>query len=332
MGKSSKKSGPKVDSAAVVAKPSPKSLKKGRAEAEEAIVKKSVSAKKQKVEAKKIPEKKESSSEEEEEDEEVEDVSSEEEEVEDASSEEEEEDVLAAKIKTTKADDKSAASKTLYVGNLPYSAEKSDVEEFFQSAGEIVEVRLAIKDGKFRGFGHVEFATEAAAEKALAELNGRDLLDRAVRLEREKEGKSKDAPRGEKSQSLTVFVRGFAKDKSEDQIRKSLEKHFGSCGEVTRVAIPKDPMGGVKGIAYLDFKDSDACASALELNGSELGSATLYVDQAKPRDDSGGGRGGGRGGRGRGGRGGGGRGGRGRGGRDNRGGRFGGGGGRGRRN
>lgn len=38
--------------------------------------------------------------------------------------------------------------------------------EFFEKAGEIVGVRLAAsEDGGFRGFGHVEFATEEAAQK-----------------------------------------------------------------------------------------------------------------------------------------------------------------------
>jgi hypothetical protein len=38
--------------------------------------------------------------------------------------------------------------------------------EFFQDAGEVVEVRLATKDdGSSKGFGHVDFATEEAAAK-----------------------------------------------------------------------------------------------------------------------------------------------------------------------
>lgn len=38
--------------------------------------------------------------------------------------------------------------------------------EFFKEAGEVVDVRLAAADdGRFKGFGHVEFATEEAAQK-----------------------------------------------------------------------------------------------------------------------------------------------------------------------
>ncbi|XP_058106058.1 nucleolin 1-like isoform X2 [Magnolia sinica] len=57
-------------------------------------------------------------------------------------------------------------SKTLFVGNLSYSVERADVEEFFKGAGEVVDARFASnEEGVFKGFGHVEFATEAAAHK-----------------------------------------------------------------------------------------------------------------------------------------------------------------------
>lgn len=71
-------------------------------------------------------------------------------------------------------------------------------------------------------------------------------------------------------------------------------------------------------MAYVEFTDNDAVNKALELNNSQIGHNTLYVDEAKPRaDNRGGGESGGRGGWG--GRSGGGR----SGGRDS-GGRFGG--------
>jgi len=38
-------------------------------------------------------------------------------------------------------------------------------ENFFEGCGEVVDVRLATdEDGKFKGFGHVEFATAEAAQ------------------------------------------------------------------------------------------------------------------------------------------------------------------------
>jgi len=37
---------------------------------------------------------------------------------------------------------------------------------FFKDAGEVVEVRFAMRDDRFAGYGHVEFATVEAAQKA----------------------------------------------------------------------------------------------------------------------------------------------------------------------
>jgi len=53
-------------------------------------------------------------------------------------------------------------------------------------------------------------------------------------------------------------------------------------------------------MAYMDFKDPDSLNKAYELNGTDLGGYSLYVDEAKPRPDNNrdGGFSGGRGGRG----------------------------------
>ncbi|KAL7000594.1 hypothetical protein U1Q18_001746 [Sarracenia purpurea var. burkii] len=56
-------------------------------------------------------------------------------------------------------------TKTLFVGNLSYSVEQADMEKFFKDAGEIVDVRFSVdSEGEFKGYGHVEFATEEAAQ------------------------------------------------------------------------------------------------------------------------------------------------------------------------
>lgn len=78
----------------------------------------------------------------------------------------------------------------IYVGNLPYSINEPQLEEGFSKFGEIVEAFL-VKDrdsGRLKGFGFVTFATQAAAQAALAmdgqEFHGRNLK---VSMAREKE-------------------------------------------------------------------------------------------------------------------------------------------------
>ncbi|MBA0549659.1 hypothetical protein Golob_020678, partial [Gossypium lobatum] len=147
----------------------------------------------------------------------------------------------------------STGSKTLFVGNLSFQIEDADVRNFFKDAGEVVEVRFSSDaEGNFKGYGHVEFATAEAAQKAL-ELNGEYLMNRAVRLDLARErgaytpysGNGNNSfQKGGKGQSRTIFVKGLDASLDEDTIRNSLQEHFGSCGEISRVAIPTDRESG----------------------------------------------------------------------------------------
>ncbi len=109
--------------------------------------------------------------------------------------------------------------------------------------------------------------------------------------------------------------------------------HFEQAGPVADCHLVSDRnTGQSRGFAFVEMGTQDGAEKAIrELNGSDLDGRTLTVNEARPREERGGGFGGGGGGGGYGG-GGGGRGGRGGGGGGGgRGGRGGGGGGGGRR-
>ncbi|WCJ40040.1 nucleolin like 2 [Euphorbia peplus] len=200
----------------------------------------------------------------------------------------------------------STGSKTLFVGNLSFKVERGDVESFFQEIGEVVDVRFAVdnQDQRFKGFGHVEFATVEEAQKAL-KLNGNQLLGREVRLDLARERGDKtpytpnNGPRGYGAEGPKVFIRGFDVNSGEDEIKSSLEEHFKGCGGISKINIPTDrDTGAFKGMAYMEFQDSNGLNKALQLDGSEFGDQYLTVQEARPRDGgSSGGRGRGFGGR-----------------------------------
>ena len=62
-------------------------------------------------------------------------------------------------------------TKSLYVGNLPWSATEDDVRDLFAPYGEVTSVKLVSdrETGRARGFGFVEMASEGvqAAVEAL---------------------------------------------------------------------------------------------------------------------------------------------------------------------
>ncbi|NVD08140.1 RNA-binding protein [Vibrio sp. JPW-9-11-11] len=78
---------------------------------------------------------------------------------------------------------KDPATKTLYVGNLPYKANESHVKDLFAKHGEVFAVRL-MKDkrtGKRRGFGFVVVAA-TDAQATIDALNEQDYMQRTLKV------------------------------------------------------------------------------------------------------------------------------------------------------
>ena len=88
----------------------------------------------------------------------------------------------------------------IYVGNLAYSVLEEDLQGLFDAYGEVASVRIIMDKitRKSRGFGFVEMPTDTDAQKAIAELNGRELKgsDILVNQARERsENRSERRPR-----------------------------------------------------------------------------------------------------------------------------------------
>ena len=76
-------------------------------------------------------------------------------------------------------------TKTLYVGNLPREATADRLRELFATEGrEVKGVKLATnsKNGKSRGFGFVEMASEEHADAAMLALQGTVVEGREIKI------------------------------------------------------------------------------------------------------------------------------------------------------
>ena len=76
-------------------------------------------------------------------------------------------------------------AKNLYVGNLSYTTTSPDLSELFGAIGEVVSVNLITDrmSGRSKGFAFVEMAENDAAQKAINELNGKEIDGRAIKVE-----------------------------------------------------------------------------------------------------------------------------------------------------
>ena len=80
--------------------------------------------------------------------------------------------------------------KRLYIGNLSYSVNESDLRDAFSAVGyEVAEVKVVMDrdTGRPRGFAFVELTTDEGAQKAIENLNGRDLQGRTITVSEARE-------------------------------------------------------------------------------------------------------------------------------------------------
>ena len=70
----------------------------------------------------------------------------------------------------------------IYVGNLSYQTTEDELRDLFAEFGDVVSAKLIVDKftGQSKGFGFVEMSNNSEAQKAMDELNGRDVNGRNV--------------------------------------------------------------------------------------------------------------------------------------------------------
>jgi RNA recognition motif-containing protein len=91
-----------------------------------------------------------------------------------------------------------------------------------------------------------------------------------------------------------IYVGNLDFKVTEDELRQA----FGAYGQVDNVTILKDrDTGQPRGFGFVEMANDEEADKAIQgMNGAQLGSRALNVNEARPRETRGGGFGGGRGG------------------------------------
>ena len=73
--------------------------------------------------------------------------------------------------------------KSIYVGNLPFSATESEITDLFSQYGNVSSVKVVTdrETGRPRGFAFVEM-DDNDAQAAIKALNGQDMGGRSLRI------------------------------------------------------------------------------------------------------------------------------------------------------
>ncbi len=96
--------------------------------------------------------------------------------------------------------------KKIFVGNLSWKTTEEQLKAHFEQYGQVISAKIVTDQmtGKSKGFGFVEMADADAAATAIRELNGKSLLDRALRIslaqERDRTERSDRGDRGDRGE------------------------------------------------------------------------------------------------------------------------------------
>ncbi|KAJ1800846.1 Nucleolar protein 13 [Coemansia sp. RSA 2399] len=199
-------------------------------------------------------------------------------------------DESASKPKDVKSKEKKEPKKkeradwSVWIGNMPYSVTRDELNEFFKDCGTVTRINLPKTGGKTRGFAYVDFETQEAMNLALAHseqsMSGRAVLIKSAtdfnktgrpsvqattNQSSEASGNAKGTKRrinvGKNPPSPTLFLGNL----SFDVKRADVKAAFGKFGDIVgvRVATFEDNPEKCRGFGYVDFKIVEDATKAI---------------------------------------------------------------------
>ena len=105
--------------------------------------------------------------------------------------------------------------KNIFVGNLSFGATEDSVRSLFEAYGTVDRVSIVTDrdTGQARGFGFVEMSNNSEGDRAIAELNGRDLDGRALNVNEARPKEDRGGGGGGRGRSGGGFGGGQRRDR-----------------------------------------------------------------------------------------------------------------------
>ncbi|KAF5306954.1 hypothetical protein FQA39_LY00184 [Lamprigera yunnana] len=184
--------------------------------------------------------------------------------------------------------------KKVYVGRFIPQMNEDQLRGLFEKIGPITSLKIMTKeDGKSRGFGFVAFETPEAAELAVDQLNGKEIIENKPlyvgraqkKAERQQELRKRfeqlRLERINRFQGVNLYIKNL--DDSVDD--ECLRKEFAPFGTITSAKVMMEE-GRSKGFGFVCFSSPEEATKAVtEMNGRIVGSKPLYVALAQRKED-----------------------------------------------
>ncbi|KAE8575092.1 hypothetical protein XENTR_v10003707 [Xenopus tropicalis] len=181
----------------------------------------------------------------------------------------------------------------VYIKNFGEDMDDKRLREIFSAFGNTLSVKVMMDDtGRSRGFGFVNYGNHEEAQKAVSEMNGKEVNGRMIyvgraqkRIERQGELKRKfeqiKQERINRYQGVNLYVKNLDDGIDDDRLRKE----FSPYGTITSAKVMTEG-GHSKGFGFVCFSSPEEATKAVtEMNGRIVSTKPLYVALAQRKEE-----------------------------------------------
>ncbi|KAK1281238.1 Polyadenylate-binding protein RBP45 [Acorus gramineus] len=178
--------------------------------------------------------------------------------------------------------------RTLWIGDLQYWMEESYLQQCFAHTGEIVSAKVIRnkQTGQSEGYGFIEFASRAAAERILQTYNGTMMpnTEQPFRLNWASFGVGEKRP--DDGTDYPIFVGDLASDVTDYMLQETFRSRFPS---VRGAKVVTDRITGrSKGYGFVRFGDANEQTRAItEMNGVFCSTRPMRIGPATTKKNVG---------------------------------------------
>lgn len=170
----------------------------------------------------------------------------------------------------------------VFVKNLPPDFKSKELYELFSTVGKVVSARVRYNiNGTCKGYGYVQFENKETADKALEEINDKDIRGYKIDV-----GPFK--ARDNRNSSINMYNNLFVKCIPKKYTNDDLKNLFASCGEIVSAVIIKERAEDKenKGFGFVCFKRAEDAKTAEEkLKNVQIEGQPLYICKALPLEE-----------------------------------------------
>ncbi|XP_047418118.1 polyadenylate-binding protein 4 isoform X8 [Sciurus carolinensis] len=181
----------------------------------------------------------------------------------------------------------------VYIKNFGEEIDDENLKELFSQFGKTLSVKvMRDSSGKSKGFGFVSYEKHEDANKAVEEMNGKEISGKVIfvgraqkKVERQAELKRKFEQLKQERISRYQGVNLYIKNLDDTIDDEKLRKEFSPFGSITSAKVMLED-GRSKGFGFVCFSSPEEATKAVtEMNGRIVGSKPLYVALAQRKEE-----------------------------------------------